>query len=465
MDTATVAMAQTGPVPVAPPRPRTVDDVKRLARERDLGFVLCSFVEMSGAPKAKLVPVERLDDLEREGAAFAGFAAGEIGQGPHSPDMASLPDWSSLLVVPWRREIAWVAGDVHVEGRSWPYCPRSILRRQLDLARQQGMVFKTGVEVEFFLVRRTPDGGIEPADGLDVLAKPCYDQTTVGRSLDFLTTLLRYASELGWAPHATDHEDGNSQFELDFLYSDALTTADRHTFCKFMIKTLAEQQGLLATFMPKPFDHLTGTGAHFHQSLWDVSGETNLFEDLSDRYGLSQLAYWWIGGLKQHARALSAVTAPTVNSYKRLIRGAPRSGATWAPVYIAYGGNNRTLMLRIPGPGRVENRTIDGSCNPYLASAAMLAAGLDGIANRIDPGPGLERNLYEMPLEEMAAAGIEFLPRTLSEALDALEADEVILDALGRDYATMYLRAKRGEWERYHRYVSQWELDTYLPLF
>jgi len=232
-----------------------------------------------------------------------------------------------------------------------------------------------------------------------------------------------------------------------------------------MVKTLAEQRGLIATFMPKPFANLTGSGAHFHTSLWDAAKDVNLFEDLGDENGLSRLAYWWIGGLKEHAKALTAVTAPTVNSYKRLVRGAPRSGSTWAPVYITYGGNNRTQMLRIPGPGRVENRTIDGSCNPYLAAAVTLAAGLDGIAKRTDPGPRNDRNLYEVPYEQLQEEGIGLLPRTLSEALDELERDEVVLDALGRDYARLFIEAKREEWQRYHNYVSQWEIDNYLYLF
>ncbi|HEY8476284.1 MAG TPA: type III glutamate--ammonia ligase [Chloroflexota bacterium] len=445
---------------------QTVEDVKRLAKERGIEFILCSFVEMSGAPKAKVIPVERLDDADREGAAFAGFAAGELGQGPHDPDMVSMPDWRTLTILPWRPNVAWVAGNVYVEGKPWPYCPRSILQRQMEKARQQGFVFKTGVEAEFFLVRRKENGAIELADPKDALAKPCYDMNTLERNLDFLATLVRYTTELGWAPHASDHEDANCQFEVNWLFSDALTTADRHTFYKFMVKTLADQRGLIATFMPKPFANQTGNGAHFHMSLWDAeTGTVNLFEDPNDENGLSQLAYWWIGGLLKHAKALAAVTAPTVNSYKRLIRGAPRSGATWAPVYITYGGCNRTQMIRIPAPGRVENRTVDGSANPYLAATVTLAAGLDGIANRIDPGRRNDRNLYEVPEEELKAEGIGFLPRTLSEALDELEKDDLLLDALGREYAAMYLRAKRAEWERYHNAVSQWEIDTYLPLF
>jgi glutamine synthetase len=228
---------------------------------------------------------------------------------------------------------------------------------------------------------------------------------------------------------------------------------------------LAEQAGMTATFMPKPFSHLTGNGAHMHMSLWDARTDENLFLDERDPNGLSQLAYYWIGGLKKHARATIAVTAPTVNSYKRLIVGAPRSGATWAPVYISYGGNNRTQMLRLPGPGRVEDRTVDGSANPYLAATAILAAGLDGIANKIDPGPRNDRNMYEVPLEQLQREGIGLLPTTLSEALDELERDDVILDALGREYAQTYIRARREEWQAYHNSVSGWEVQNYLGVY
>jgi glutamine synthetase len=280
-----------------------------------------------------------------------------------------------------------------------------------------------------------------------------------------MTTLVAYLQELGWAPYATDHEDANWQFEINWRYADALTTADRHTFFKWMVKTVAEQHGLLATFMPKPFAHLTGNGAHFHMSLWDSPNQTNLFLAPQDANGLSQLAYWFTGGLLAHANALAAVTNPLVNSYKRLIRGAPRSGATWAPVYVTYGGNNRTQMLRIPAPGRVENRIVDGAANPYLACAVVLAAGLDGIARRLDPGRRNDQNLYEVPEAELRQRGIGFLPTTLSEALDHLERDEVLTEALGADYAAYYLQVKRDEWQRYHQSVSRWETDNYLGVY
>jgi glutamine synthetase len=378
----------------------TLEQVEALVREKGIAFFLCSFVEMSGAPKAKLVPATHLHDMAEGSAGFAGFATGAMGQGPHDPDMVSLPDFQSLTVVPWRKNLAWVAGNVHVNGAAWPYCPRTILQRQLARAREQGYLFNVGVEAEFMLLQRTAQGDYVPWDPLDTLGKPCYDLRALHRNLDLMTTLIAYLQELGWAPYATDHEDANCQFEINWRYADALTTADRHTFFKWMVKTVAEQHGLLATFMPKPFAHLTGNGAHFHMSLWDGQNQTNLFLAPQDGNGLSQLAYWFTGGLLAHAKALAAVTNPLVNSYKRLIRGAPRSGATWAPVYVTYGGNNRTQMLRIPAPGRVENRIVDGAANPYLACAVVLAAGLDGIMRRLDPGRRNDQNLYEVPEAE-----------------------------------------------------------------
>jgi glutamine synthetase len=443
----------------------TLEQVDAFVRDRGIAFFLCSFVEMSGTPKAKLVPATHVQDMAEGSAGFAGFATGTMGQGPHDPDMVNLPDFQSLTVVPWRKNIAWVAGNVHVNGEAWPYCPRTILQRQLALAREQGYLFSVGVEAEFMLLQRTEQGDYVPWDTLDTLGKPCYDLRALHRNLDVMTTLVTYLQELGWAPYATDHEDANCQFEINWHYADALTTADRHTFFKWMVKTVAEQHGLLATFMPKPFAHLTGNGAHFHTSLWDTQNQTNLFLEPQDANGLSQLAYWFIGGLLAHAKALAAVTNPLVNSYKRLIRGAPRSGATWAPVYITYGGNNRTQMLRIPAPGRVENRIVDGAANPYLACTAVLAAGLDGIERHLDPGRRNDDNLYEVSEAELRQRGIGFLPTTLSEALDHLERDAVITGALGVDYAAYYLQVKREEWQRYHQSVSGWEIDNYLGVY
>src|SRR5438552_8862543 len=405
----------------------TVEDVRRESQERAIEFYFAQFVGMSARPSAKLVPPACLDDLVNDGAGFAGFAAGEIGQLPHNPDLAAMPDLASFTPVPWQPGLARFACDVYVEGEEWPYDPRTILRHQLERARTAGYEFKIGLELEYFLLHRTEDGGIEVADTLDTLEKPCYDLKGLTRNYDFLTTVSKYVNELGWGNYANDHEDANGQFEQNFTYTDALASCDRAIFFRYMVHTLAQQRGMQATFMPKPFSNLTGNGCHFHMSLWD--GETNLFLDENDPrgLGLSDLAYSFIGGLKKHARAYIAVTASTVNSYKRLKESAlTQSGATWSPVYVSYGYNNRTQMLRIPAPGRIEDRTIDGSCNPYLAAAAVLAAGLDGIDNALDPGEPNTGNMCTASDEELARRGIEVLPANLLDATRELERDEVL---------------------------------------
>jgi glutamine synthetase len=443
----------------------TLDEVRALVAENKVEFFLCSFVEMSGAPKAKLVPATHLEDMVEDGAGFAGFATGNMGQEPHDPDMANMPDFSSLTILPWRSNISWVAGNIEVEGEPFDYCPRTILQRQLERARGMGYVFNVGVEAEFMLLRRDETGKYVLSDPLDTLEKPCYDLLTLNRNLDFMTILIRYMQELGWDPYANDHEDANCQFEINWRYADAMRTADRHTFFRWMVKVLAEERSLLATFMPKPFAHLTGSGAHYHMSLWDLAGESNLFLDEADESGLSQTAYHFLGGILDHARGLSAVTAPLVNSYKRLVRGAPRSGASWAPVYVTYGGSNRTQMVRIPASGRIENRCIDGAANPYLACAVMLAAGLDGIEKKTNPGERNEDNLYQVPEGELRQRNIHFLPSTLREACDWLEGDEVVRQALGTEYADYYIDCKREEWRDYHQSVTDWERERYLPIY
>ncbi len=375
-----------------------------------------------------------------------------------------MPDFRSLTILPWRKDTAWVTGNLHVNGEPWPMCPRSVLLQQLERARKSGYTVNTGIEPEFMLLKKNAAGAYEPWDELDTLGKPCYDLRTLHRNLDMMTTLLRYMRELGWAPYANDHEDANCQFEINWKYSDAVTTADRTTFFKWMVRTVAEQHGLWATFMPKPFAHLTGNGAHVHLSIADAETGANLFEDRSAELGLSQLGRWFLGGILSHARGLSAIVAPIVNSYKRLVRGAFSSvlGATWAPVYVTYGASNRTQMVRVPAPGRFEIRVIDGAANPYLAFAAIVAAGLDGVEKQIDPGAMNRENLYEMAEEELAARKIGFLPTTLAEALDALEQDSVVQGALGEIYAKEYLRVKREEWRQYNQTVSEWERERYL---
>ena len=452
----------------APTAAPSVEDIRRRSEERGVQFYFAQFVDMYARPSAKLVPAQNLDDLVNDGAGFAGFAAGEIGQLPSDPDIAAMPDLRSYTPVPWEPTLARFACDVYVEGEEWPYDPRTILRRQLEKSRKKGYEFMFGMELEYFLVRQT-NGSIELADAYDTLEKPCYDLNGLTRNYDFLSQVSRYVNELGWGNYANDHEDANGQFEQNFQFADALTSADRAIFFRYMVHTLAEQAGQIATFMPKPFSNLTGNGGHFHMSLWD--GDNNLFLDEDDPrgLGLSELAYNFIGGLKKHAKAYIAVTAPTVNSYKRLKVGAPTSGATWSPVYVTYGYNNRTQMLRIPGPGRVEDRTIDGSCNPYLAATVVLAAGLDGIENKLDPGDPNAGNMYTTSEEELEKQGVELLPGNLLDATRELEKDDVIREALGRgrdeDYADYYIRVKRAEWRSYHEQVTPWEIKEYLTRF
>jgi glutamine synthetase len=361
---------------------------------------------------------------------------------------------------------------VTVEGEPWPYCPRTILRRQLERASALGYEFRVGCELEYFLVRRRDDGSIEVADGLDTLEQPCYDMRGLTRNLDFVSAVSQHLTALGWDNYATDHEDANGQFEQNFGFTDALTTCDRAVFFRYMVEAMAQERGLIATFMPKPFAHLTGNGCHFHMSLWRDG--RNVFEADPENdprgLGLTDEAYRFIAGLKAHAKAYIAVTAPTVNSYKRLVVGAPTSGATWAPAYVSYGYNNRTQMLRIPAPGRVEDRTVDGSCNPYLGATVLLAAGLDGIERGLDPGePANGLNLYETDEARRAELGIEVLPANLLDATRELERDEVLRAALGRardeDYADYFVRCKRREWQQAHERITQWEIDRYLQLF
>lgn len=440
-----------------------VSEVAALAQEQGIRFFMVSFVEMNGVSRAKLVPAETLAAVAEEGVGFAGFAAGDLGQDPHDPDIMAIPDLSTLCVLPWQRDVAWFASNLYVEGEAWPFCPRTILQRVTKDAAAKGYLLKAGMEPEFLLVRRE-NGGIVPFDPLDVSAKPCYNQQALTRNLDFVSRLVGHMNEMGWGVYQCDHEDANCQFEINWQYSEAMDQCDRLTFAKYLIRTMAEQQGLIATFMPKPFKNLTGNGCHYHMSLWDAAGNTNLFLNRDDALGLSESAYWFIGGLLKHARALAAITSPTVNSYKRLVTRPTESGATWAPVYITYAGNNRTSMIRVPGPGRIEKRTVDGAANPYLAVAGIIAAGLDGIANRVDPGPKFEGNAYAFTVEQLLERGYKLLPSNLSEALDELEADEVLTAALGEEYIKLYLRAKRREWDEYHNTVSQWEVDRYLTV-
>ena len=444
-------------------------EIQSLFQEKNIQFFLMSFADMHGTPRAKLVPAAHLEDVLGGAAGFAGFAVDGLGQGPHDPDLSCVPQAdSSVFPLPWKPGLAWIAGNLQMDGKNWDYCPRAILSRNLEEARSQGFALKMGVEPEFFLVNKNPDGTLCVADAQDTLAKPCYGQLSLLRNADFLMTLISYCNDLGYGAYQNDHEDANGQFEINWRFAGALKTADQVSFFKFMVKALAEERGLCATFMPKPFAHLTGSGAHHHLSLWDLEEKDNLFLDKSDPRGLSSLALSFLGGLLAHAKGLCALTAPSVNSYKRFGARSPRSGATWAPAFIAHGGNNRTIMVRVPAPGRLEYRTADNSSNPYLAAAGLLAAGMDGIERGLTVDAGRDGNLFLLTSRQAQEQKIEMLPATLGEALADLERDEVLCRALGSQYAAAYLETKREEWEEYHemttRSVTAWETQRYLSV-
>ena len=436
-------------------------------------YMFAQWLDIHGTPRVKGVPASALDEFLGGSAGFAGAATVGMGQGPHDHDLVGMPDFDSYTLVPWEDGVARFACDIQVDGEAWPYCSRTALRAAIDRLAAIGYTLKVGIEAEHMLVTRAPDGTISPYDpgGLDTLEKPCYDFKGLSGSMPYLRELLRNMETLGWEPYASDHEDATAQFELNWRYSDALTTADRYTFFKMMTSQVAARHGAIATHMPKPFSNLTGNGSHIHMSLWDRDDE-NAFVDPDDPRGLGQskLAYHFVAGLLAHAPALTALIAPSVNCYKRLSIGdyltGVRSGFTWTPAFITYGDNNRTQMFRIPEPGRFECRVVSGAVNPYLGIAGFIAAGMDGIERELDPGaPQVGRNMYEIPLEQAREEGLRTIPQSLSDALDAFESDPVVMSAVGTELAAEFLRVKRQEWVRFHSSVGQWEVDQYLTLF
>lgn len=425
------------------------------ARALGLKFFLVSYTDLLGGTRAKLVPAAKIDAVEKDGAFFASFAS-NLGLGPDAAEIAVIPDPTSLIVLPWQPTVGWVASDVYFNGNPFAAAPRMILNRALDRCTQMGYSYKAGVEAEFFLLKAT-DSGYAIADSKDIAERPCYDQLNLMRQYDFISTLVTYMEDLGWEPYQCDHEDANGQFEINWTFNDARVTADRHVFFKYMVKTLAEQQGLTATFMPKPFSHLTGNGAHIHNSLWQ--GDTNVFEAGADAGGLSPIGYQFLAGVLAHAKGLAVLCSPTVNSYQRLGATMTTSGSTWSPRYISYGGNNRTHMLRIPEAGRFECRLVDGSANLYLALAGLLTAGLAGIEQQLDPGSRIDENLFARGSE---FPDLDVLPTNLFEALECLKQDELMMAAIGEDAAKTFFEFKYQEWQQFTSQITPWEMDTYV---
>ncbi len=449
-------------------------DLKERLKADNIKYMLIQFVDIHGSAKVKMVPVDYVENMYYEGAGFAGGAVWGSGQEAYSPDMMCRIDPGSYVPIPYQSGVARIAGDLWVEGKPHPYCPRQNLKRMLTELTEMGYTLNAGMEPEFFLVKRCNDGSIEIADeqNIDTLKKACYDYKGISQMLPVLTDINECMLQIGWGNYQTDHEDANGQYEINYDYSDALTTADRHTFIKMMTSQLALKHGYIATHMPKPFADKTGSGAHLHFSMADATGK-NIFkrdDSSSDPKGLGQsdLAYYFVGGVLKHAKAICAITNPTVNCYKRLQVGSNfftsnRSGFTWTPAFITFGDNNRTQMVRCPAPGRFEDRSFSAANNPYLAFAAYLGAGLDGIKNKIDPGvPMTGLNLYDLPREEITK--LDILPQSLSEALKELKNDQVILDSLG-PIASEFIKIKGNEWDEYHKTVTAWEIENYLTLF
>lgn len=445
----------------------TFEEAVSLLDEHQVKMVLAQFVDIHGVAKAKAVPIAHFRDIVDEGVGFAGFAVWGLGQQPHDPDYMALGDLDTLSLIPWQPGYARIVCNGRVRSQPWPLDTRYILQQQAARLADRGWRLNTGLEPEFMLVARRPDGSFGLADSTDALEKPCYDYKGLSRSRVFLERLVSALLEVGIDVYQIDHEDANGQFEINFTYADALTSADRIIFFRMAAGEIARELGAICTFMPKPWSTRTGSGMHMHLSLAELRGPVrNAFADDSDRrgLGLSRLAYHFLGGLLEHAGALAALCAPSVNSYKRLVVGRSLSGATWAPAFISYGDNNRTSMVRVPR-GRLELRLTDSSANPYLATAAVIAAGLDGIDRMLEPGEPQNFNHYTSSLEELAERGIRVLPQSLSEALAALEADPLFADTLGRTFIEEFVRLKRMEWIEYQRHVSDWEVARYLEFY
>ena len=425
-------------------------DLAAFAKERKVTYFLISFTDLFGVQRAKLVPAAAIAAMQKSGAGFAGFAT-HLDMSPADPDMFAVPDGESVIQLPWQPEVAWVAGDLRMAGRDVEHGPRHVLKRQVAAAAKLGYSMKTGVEAEYFIL--SADGSAI-SDAADTHAKPCYDQSALMRRFALIREICDAMQTLGWLPYQNDHEDANGQFEMNWEYDDAIVTADRHAFFKWMVRTLAEKHGLRATFMPKPFAGLTGSGCHVHVSLWDLKGKKNLFGDGKDEMGLSRLAYAFMAGVLHSADALTAITNPTVNSYKRINAPVTRSGATWSPNTITYTGNNRTHMMRIPDPGRFELRLPDGAANPYLMQAGILAAGLEGIASKRDPGKRLDINMYEFGA---TLKDVRKLPLNLLDSLRVFERSRILRDSLGDAFVDAYAKLKHAEWNDFAGHLTQWE--------
>ena len=427
------------------------------SKQNNVKYFMISFTDLFGGQRAKLVPAAAISEMQNNGAGFAGFATW-LDMTPAHPDMLAIPDPTSVVQLPWKPEVAWVAANCVMEDQLVEQAPRNVLQQQIKSASKVGLRIKTGVEAEFFLLN---SDGSQISDELDTAIKPCYDQQAIMRRYDVIAEICDYMLEMGWNPYQNDHEDANGQFEMNWEYDDVLKTADKHSFFKFMTKSVAEKHGLRATFMPKPIESLTGNGCHSHISAWDETEEVNKFSDDKNELGLSDIGLYFLGGIMRHATSLTAITNPTVNSYKRINAPSTSSGATWAPNTATWSGNNRTHMVRVPGSGRFELRLPDGAANPYLLQAAIIAAGIDGVINKIDPGKRLDIDMYK---EGHKVENATQLPLNLLDALRVFDSNTILKESLGNDFSKAYISLKTAEWNSYASHFSVWERENTIDI-
>ncbi len=447
-----------------------IEQIQKDLRARGVKYCMGAYVDIHGVPKGKVVPLDHLHHMAAGSELYTGYALDGLGQKPNDDEIASVPDLDHIVQLPWEPRVAWMPADNTFKGEPWPLNTRVALKKQLNEAAELGLGFNLGIECEVFLLRREEDGSLSVPHADDKLGKPCYDLRAFMDNFRWLDRMATTIDELGWDLYSFDHEDANGQFEFDFTYADALTSCDRFIFFRELAKRYAADEGLIATLMPKPFADKTGNGAHFNMSLRDLTSGANAFAcDPADDprgLGLTETGYHFIGGILRHGRALCAVLAPTVNSYKRLVRQGAMSYFSWAPVFNSYGSNNRTNSVRVPmGGGRCESRNADGAVNPYLAATLALAAGLEGVREKIDPGEPREENLYEFTEQQRAAEGIEFLPQNLLDAVEAFAADPLVEKVLGPELRQEFIDYKTREWNEYHLSVSAWEVERYSHLF
>ncbi len=447
-----------------------IKKVQQMLRERGVQYCIGAYVDIHGVPKAKIVPLDHLTQMAGGSERYTGYALDGLGQAPNDDEIASVPDLNHIIQLPWEPKIAWMPADITFKGKPYPLSTRVALKNVLAQAAELGLGFNLGIECEVYVLKQTAGGGLAVPDPDDKLEKPCYDLRSFLDNFAWLDKVANCINALGWDLYSFDHEDGNGQYEFDFNYTDALTMCDRFIFFRHMVKHYAKEQGLIATMMPKPFADRTGTGAHFNMSLYELESKSNVFACDPSRdprgLGLSEIGYHFIGGLLRHGQGLCAAFAPTVNSYKRLVRQGAMNYFTWAPVFNSYGSNNRTNSVRVPvGGGRCESRNVDGAVNPYLAATLALAAGLEGIREKIDPGQPNDDNLYVISEAQRRERGIDFLPQTLQAAVAAFTADPLVEATLGKELSDEFIAYKTKEWEAYHLAISQWEIDRYSHLF